>query len=348
VGSPLFFFCTIVTDLQVPMNDHIEVSQDVKRQLFIALKDSYPRFGQLEIFVNYELELKQKLSDIASESLPLKEVVNRLIEECQAKGCLVDLINKLLIDNPKNVEVINLKNMYESLKYDNDSEQKVDQAQTLDRPSSTIIRAQNITIVERNFGSVSNCVDSVQSFANSMLESEVDDSSIDKFPRLKELLQKKRLEEADLITKEIIVSQNFGQLLVSDDIERLDNNGVLQKIDQYWRDFYSNDFGLVAQYKTWLSSQKRQDSFIKKLLRSINDTGTVELGSKEHWDQFRTQVGWIDGEGKSISTGKVSFSNEAPAGSLPQTRIWLKGPMKNQRLQFSRLMSLVSKWSNSG
>ena len=324
------------------MNDPIEVPQNVKRQLDKALLRSYLDFGQLERFVSYELELK--LSDITSKYLSMEEVACRLIEACQAKGCLLDLIEKLLIDNPKNVEVINLKNMYESLKYDNDSEQKVVQAQTFNRPSSTTIRAQNVTIVEHNFGSVSNCVDSVQSFANSMLESEADDSSIDKFQLLKKSLQEKHLKNADLITKEIIISHNSGQPLTIPNRERLNDNGVLQKIDQYWRDFYSHDFGLVAQYKTWLSSQKRQDSFIKKLLRSINDTGTVELGSKEHWDQFRTQVGWINGDGKSISTDKVLFSNEAPAGSLPQTRMWLGGRRKNQRLQFSRLMLLVSKW----
>jgi hypothetical protein len=81
-----------------------------KKDLWRFTKEAYPKYGDLELFCKFDLELT--LSDIAPENVPYDKVVLLLIDRLDAQNALGQFIQAAAKDRPKNQDFAELAWQY--------------------------------------------------------------------------------------------------------------------------------------------------------------------------------------------------------------------------------------------
>ncbi len=157
--------------------------------------------------------------------------------------------------------------------------------------------------------------------------------------KLEILLSAQKWREADEQTKHILLKENQSNLLTAPQIRQLPLN-LIDSVDQLWRSYSNEKFGLRIQRRLWQESLEP-----KKLpfdLRKPFAVRAETVTESQAWNRFGCLVGWRDHDEKALPDTKLNFSMKAPIGCFPQTRRWLHNGYGNTVKQFVALMERVA------
>ena len=152
---------------------------------------------------------------------------------------------------------------------------------------------------------------------------------------LEGFLSSGKLKKADKQTKKIILEHNRDAPLTAPAIRELPLD-LLASIDQLWRKYGDDKFGLVIQRQLWQQCLEPQKPRFNPFAQGVPVTDS------QAWNELGYLVGWRDVDRRVLPDPKINFSVEAPSGCFPQTRRWLHGGYGNDVKQFKVLMERIA------
>jgi hypothetical protein len=127
-----------------------------------------------------------------------------------------------------------------------------------------------------------------------------------RYGNLQALLQRQQWQSADLETQAIMLDicqrKSYGFLRI-EDLENIDRSSW-RSIDNLWRTYSNDRFGLSVQSKIW---------------RSVGGTSAPDW---HVWCSFGSRTGWYVND-RWLYWNETQFNLDAPSGHLPRHGAWM-------------------------
>jgi GUN4-like/TIR domain len=170
------------------------------------------------------------------------------------------------------------------------------------------------------------------------------------YTHLEKLLTSKRWKEADLETKNILLTsfaKKTDEKLGAEELRRLDEN-ILIKLDELWMKHSNQKFGFGVQISIWQEIISPKKGWLQKIFSPNKNTSSIS-SDKDNWYEFGRIVGWYQKNNRTdkeewVKYENLNFTSDAPKGHFPYFRNWwTSGYAKYDPERFRILMERISK-----